>query len=182
MALFKSRFSRKLHMAFGAMLAVTLALAWYFYDSVQWFEYDVERMAIANSVLNDYRSVFVEGNQKLGLIEESIDKGEIRNLPRWHGIDSNLRTTIGRIRQSLAEEAALQSTGRIIDENAVLDELEGMLESIFDRGEAIRASLETQQAGNPRAEAERLSNVSAVTPTPRRFRWRITLPVFYRCS
>jgi signal transduction histidine kinase len=161
MALFKSRFSRKLHMAFGAMLAVTLALAWYFYDSVQWFEYDVERMAIANSVLNDYRSVFVEGNQKLGLIEESIDKGEIRNLPRWHGIDSNLRTTIGRIRQSLAEEAALQSTGRIIDENAVLDELEGMLESIFDRGEAIRASLETQQAGNPRAEAERLSNVSA---------------------
>ena len=34
------------------MLAVTLALAWYFYDSVQWFEYDVERIAIANSVLN----------------------------------------------------------------------------------------------------------------------------------
>ena len=80
MATIKTRFSRKLHVAFGVMLLTTLALAWYFYDSVQWFEYDIERISIANSVLNDYRTVSAQGAQKLSLIEESIDKGEISDL------------------------------------------------------------------------------------------------------
>ena len=98
MAAIKTRFSRKLHLAFGTMLAITLALAWYFYSSVQWFEYDVERITIANSILNNYRTVSALGAQKIGLIEEIADKGEISDLPRWHEFDRKLRTAIGGIR------------------------------------------------------------------------------------
>ena len=156
MAAIKTRFSRKLHIAFGAMLATTLALAWYFYDSVQWFEYDVERITIANSILNDYRTVSAQGAQKFSLIEEIIDKGEISDLPHWHEIDRSLRAAVGGIRQSLAEESALHSIDQNIDDPEVLDELEVLIEKIISSGETIRLALESQQTDNARAESERL--------------------------
>ena len=158
MAAIKTRFSHKLHLAFGAMLAVTLALAWYFYDSVQWFEYDVERIAIVNSILNGYRTVSVQGAQKLSLIEESVDKGEISDLPQWHDIDGSLRTAISGIRQSLAEESALQSVDQNIDNLAVLEELEELIEAIISSGETIKLALEALRIGDARAESERLQS------------------------
>ena len=158
MAAIKTRFSHKLHLAFGAMLAVTLALAWYFYDSVQWFEYDVERIAIVNSILNGYRTVSVQGAQKLSLIEESVDKGEIIDLPQWHDIDGSLRTAISGIRQSLAEESALQSVDQNIDNLAVLEELEELIEAIISSGETIKLALEALRIGDARAESERLQS------------------------
>ena len=158
MAAIKTRFSRKLHLAFGTMLVITLALAWYFYSSVQWFEYDVERITIANSILNDYRTVSALGAQKIGLIEEIADKGEISDLPRWHEFDRKLRTAMGGIRQSLAEESALHSRDQNLDDLAILDELEGLIESIIGSGEFIKLALETQQTGDARSESERLHN------------------------
>jgi len=158
MAAIKTKFSRKLHLAFGTMLVITLALAWYFYDSVQWFEYDVERITIANSVLNDYRTISAQGAQKLSLIEESTDKGEISDLPRWHDIDRNLRAAIHAIRQSLIEENALQSVDQITGDQTDLDELEGLVETLISSGETIRLALETQQIDLARTESERLHN------------------------
>jgi len=156
MTTIKTRFSRKLHLAFGTMLAITLALAWYFYDSVQWFEYDVERITIANSVLNDYRTISALGVQKLSLIEDIADKGEISDLPRWQELDRNLRTAMGGIRQSLAEESALHGGDQNLDDLASFDELEGLVESIIGSGEFIKLALETQQTDYARSESERL--------------------------
>ena len=156
MASIRTRFSRKLHMAFGAMLATTLVLAWYFYDSVQWFEYDVERITIANSVLNGYRTVSALGAQKLSLIQESVDKGEISDLELWRDIDGSLKTAIAGIRQALAEENALQGPDQNIDDLAVLDELEGLIETIIGSGETIRLALETPGGNDALAESERL--------------------------
>ena len=48
MARFATQFTRKLHVAFATMLLITLALAWYFSDTVKWYQYDVERIALAN--------------------------------------------------------------------------------------------------------------------------------------
>ena len=76
------------------MLAITLALSWYFYDSVQWFEYDVERITIANSVLNGHRTLSAETARKLSLIDESVANGTIRDLPRWHENIRLLRRSI----------------------------------------------------------------------------------------
>ena len=44
---FKTQFSRKLHVTFATLLLITLALAWYFNDSVKWYQYDVQRIAMA---------------------------------------------------------------------------------------------------------------------------------------
>ena len=83
MAAMKTRFSRKLHMAFGAMLAITLSLAWYFFDSVQWFEYDVERIALAKSVLNGHKTLAAQTGYKIRLIEESVASGAVEDLQQW---------------------------------------------------------------------------------------------------
>ena len=109
MSLQKTRFSRKLHLAFAAMLAITLALAWYFYDSVQWFEYDVERITIANALLNGHRTLSAQTALKLSLIEESVANGSIRDLPRWHENVRALRESIIDIRHAFADKNALQN-------------------------------------------------------------------------
>jgi len=158
MAAITTRFSRKLHMAFAAMLVITLGLAWYFYDSVKWFEYDVKRITIANSVLNGYRSLSAYANDKLRLIGESTRQGEITDISRWRDLDSNMRITVGNIRQSLLQEHALQGVGHGNEDMASLDELGTIVEQIIRSGETIRQALESGQGAIARAELVNLHN------------------------
>lgn len=154
MVAMKTRFSRKLHVAFGAMLAITLALAWYFYDSVQWFEYDVERITIANSVLNGHRTLSAQTTLKLSMIDESVANGAVSDLPHWHENTRLLRVAIIDIRQGLEEEGALGRIDRETDEMQALNELEILVESIITSGEIIRTALEEQRPGDALAESE----------------------------
>jgi signal transduction histidine kinase len=154
MAARKTSFSRKLHIAFGAMLVITLALAWYFYDSVQWFEYDVERITIANSVLNGHRILSAQTAEKISLIEDSVSNGKVSDLQRWHDNTQVLRTSVIEIRQALAEENELRGS----DEGAIdaLNELESLSELIIAAGESIRVALEEQRAEDALSELELL--------------------------
>lgn len=154
----KTSFSRKLHVAFGAMLVITLALALYFYDSVQWFEYDVERITIANSVLNGHRTLSSRAAQKLTLIEESVANEAIRDLPRWHDNIRVLRTTILDIRHALAKEDELRRNGIEASEIDILNELESLVETIIVSGEVIRTALEENRPADARAEWEQLQS------------------------
>ncbi len=156
MAVMKTRFSRKLHLAFGAMLSVTLALAWYFYDSVHWFEYDIERITIANSVLNGHRTLATQTALKLSLIDESAANGAISDLPRWHENARVMRSSIIAIRQALEDERALRSVGGETDEMEVLNEMEGLVESIIASGEEIRLALADQRPDEAQAAAQSL--------------------------
>ncbi|NOR18879.1 MAG: HAMP domain-containing protein [Xanthomonadales bacterium] len=158
MSAMKTKFSRKLHVAFGAMLAITLALAWYFYDSVQWFEYDVERITIANSVLNAHRTLSAETTRKLSLIDESVASGHIADLPRWHDNIRVIRSSIVAIRQALADENALRRMDRETGEMEVLDEMESFVEIIIISGEVIRKALEEQRLEDARGEMEALKS------------------------
>ena len=101
------RFSRKLHIAFGAMLTITLALAWYFYNSVEWFEHDVERITIANSVLNGHRILSTQTEKKLSLLDESVATGRVSDISQWHDNVRVLRATLAGIRQALDDESTL---------------------------------------------------------------------------
>ena len=149
----KTRFSRKLHVAFGLMLGITLALSLYFYDSVQWFEYDVERITIANSALNGYRTLSAQTERKLSLIDESVANGVIRDLPSWHDNVRIMRSAITSIRQVLADEAVLRRVDRETDEMEVLDEMETLVEAIIGSGEIIRTALEDQRPEDARIES-----------------------------
>ena len=156
MAVKKTSFRRKLHLAFGAMLIITLALAWYFYDSVQWFEYDVERVTIANSVLNGHHILSEQTAQKLSLIEDSVASESIGDLPLWHDNLQILRTTIIDIQYALAEENELRNAGPETGEMETLNEMEGLVEAIIVSGEIIRTALEEQRPEDARAELEQL--------------------------
>jgi len=156
MAGMKTRFSRKLHLAFSAMLVITFALAWYFYDSVTWFEHDVERITIANSVLNGHRLLSTQTTQKLDLIEDSAARGAISDLPHWHENVRILRTAIIDTRQALADESALRGIESAVDELDVLSEMEYQVEAIISSGEIIRIALEEQRPGDALAESENL--------------------------
>ena len=152
----KTSFSRKLHVAFGAMLVITLALALYFYDSVQWFEYDVKRITIANSVLNGHRALSIQTAQKLSLIEESVADEAIGDLPRWAENVQVLRAAIIDVRLALAGQNELNSSGADTDGMEVLNEMESLIEIIIASGETIRTALEEQRPGDARGELEQL--------------------------
>jgi len=158
----KTRFSKKLHVAFGAMLLITLVLAWYFHDSVQWFEYDVERITIANSVLNGHRTLSAQTAQKLSMIDRSVANGAMNDMPRWHDNVRNLRTAIIGIRHALADENALHVVEGETDEMEVLNEIESLVEAIISSGEAIRTALEEQRPEDARAESEALHSSGTV--------------------
>jgi len=158
----KTSFSRKLHLAFGAMLVITLALAWYFYDSVQWFEYDVERITVANSILNGHRALATHTAQKLSLIEDSVADEAIGDLPRWADNVQVLRNAIIDIRLALAEEDEMNSAGVDTDAMEILNEMEGLVEAIIASGETIRTALEEQRPGDARLELEQLGSTGTV--------------------
>jgi len=161
----KTSFSRKLHLAFSAMFIITLALAWYFYDSVQWFEYDVERVTIANSVLNGHRILSAQTAQKLSLIEDSVANQKIGDLSRWHDNSANLRSTIIDIQHALAQENELRRVGsetgdmEALNEVETLNEMESLVETIIASGELIRVALEEQRTDDAMAELERLQSI-----------------------
>jgi len=145
----KTRFSRKLHMAFGAMLAITLALAWYFYDSVQWFEYDVQRIALANSVLNGNRALSAQTELKLKLIRESAAAGAVEENLQWQENISALRVSIEEIRQAYVDGNLLRHAEADSLELADLDEMETLVETIISSGEVIRLALEAPDTEVP---------------------------------
>jgi signal transduction histidine kinase len=152
----KTRFSRKLHMAFAAMLTVTLALAWYFFDSVRWFEHDIERVTVANSVLNGYRTLSAETRHKLRLIDEGVAVGQVKDLPLWHENTRDLRTAIINTRHDLADELALVGTDNGRGEMEVLNEMETLVEAIIASGELVRLALEEGRPMDAAREAGQL--------------------------
>lgn len=162
MTAMKTRFSRKLHMAFGAMLAITLALAWYFYDSVQWFEYDVERIALANSVLNGHRVLSAQTEQKISHIQESVIFGGIANLPQWQENNKILRATISSIRQAYVDGNVLRKAETDTHELEDLEDMENVVETIISAGEAIRLALEASSIELARVESEKLHRQGTV--------------------
>jgi len=162
MAVMKAKFSRKLHAAFGAMLAITLALAWYFYDTVQWFDHDVRRITIANTLLNEHQALSAQAGQKFDLIEEAVNAGAIKDMPRWHENIRLLRSAIIGIRQALVDENSLRGLDVETDELKVLHEMEVLVETIINSGEVVRQALEELRLVDARIEMEGLKSSGKV--------------------
>ncbi len=150
------RFSQKIHVAFAAMLAITLALAWYFYTSVQWFEYDIERITLANTVLNAHRMLAAQTTHKLKLIDESASNGQINDLSRWHDNIRALRTAIATIRNALEDKNKLADANDSGDEFAVLNEMENLVETFIVSGDAVKSALDEHRLADAHSESREL--------------------------
>ena len=154
----KTRFSRKLYMAFGAMLVITLALAWYFYDSVQWFQYDVDRISKANALLNGHRALSAQTEQKLDLMHEIVATGAMADLSLWQDNVLAIRERIKIIRQTHVDGSLLRKAETDSFELDELDELETLVETIISSGEAIRIAQEASNVEAVQAESNDLQN------------------------
>ncbi len=102
MELLKTRFSRKLHVAFAFLQFIILELAWYFYDSMKWYEHDVQRIAMANDVLQGYQEVSILTFRELNALGEMVVRGDADKISdRGLGAET-LRQAISRLRQVFA--------------------------------------------------------------------------------
>jgi len=156
MATKKTRFSRKLHIALAAMLAITLGLAWFFYDSVQWFEYDVERIALANTVLNSHRQLAAETEQKIRLIEVSVAAGQVTDFPHWQENIRSLGSSLADSRQAHKSASALRGTEPDESRAEILTELKIVIEAIIDAGQTIYLALQAGDLDKAQLELQKL--------------------------
>ncbi len=132
------RFARKLHAAFAAMLLLILALAWYFYDSVEWYEHDIQRIALGNQVLQNYQLLAAHTLQSISATEAATVANH--DPQSWRNQAESLRTLVAAIRSDIRAEAGFREPG-VADDSAdrlqQLDDIEQVLEQIFEARQAV---------------------------------------------
>ena len=137
MASVQTQFSRKLHIAFGLLLLITLALAWYFFASVRWYRYDLERIARASEVLQAYQDLQSLTQVKLHAMGEAVVRGggSVGGAPK-----ESLRAAIARVREGIEAEIAFVEKGNEELELDALAEIERTVEDILKAADAIDAA------------------------------------------
>jgi len=156
MAVLRTRFSAKLHVAFATLLLITLVLAWYFNDSVRWYEHDIQRIAMANEVLQGYQRLSVLTFRELSELGDRVDRGVVQEAQEEALRDQGLRTAISRIRQGIATEVALgQSPGDRQELEALVD-IERVVEDIIRTSAAINLALAEGRRADAEQELSRL--------------------------
>lgn len=136
-----TRFARKLHVAFATVLLITLALAWYFFDTVKWYEHDVRQIAVANEILQGYQMLANETLYLLNGLGQSVSTGDPVAPQEGAAAAEPLRQIMDDIRQHIIAEAAL--TGPV-DSTAKLKrlaEIERVVEQIIEAQESISGAL-----------------------------------------
>lgn len=99
------RFVRKLHVAFGAMLLVTLALAWYFNDTVKWYEHDVQQISLSNQILQNYQSLARHHWRLLRRMDQALGDSPVDAEVEWAFEVAAIEQSIEALRRDLASEA-----------------------------------------------------------------------------
>jgi signal transduction histidine kinase len=138
---FISKFRRKLHVAFAMLLMITLGLAWYFNDSVRWYQYDVQRIVMANNVLQGYQEVSNLTLQELNALGSSVLRGDSSELADGPSRAANLREAISRVRQGIAAEVAIDQNAAEAEELESLVEIERVVEEIIRSSALISQAL-----------------------------------------
>jgi signal transduction histidine kinase len=161
MALSKTRFSRELHVAFAALLLITLGLAWYFYDSVKWYEHDVQRIALANDVLQNYQQVSILTFRELNALGERVMHGEALEAISIERRSSALEAAISRVRQAIAAEAVFDKSSAASQELYSLVDIERVIEDMLSSSTMINQALIEGRQDDANAELSRLRSSGA---------------------
>jgi two-component system OmpR family sensor kinase len=152
----RTRFSRKLHVAFSAMLLITLALAWYFLDSVKWYEYDVQRIALANQILEAYEEVSNLTFRELNALGEKLVRGSGDSAADREATVNLLRNAVTHVRQGIAAELAFDQDASDVQKLEALEEIERVVEEVIRAGGVIHEALGAGRASDAATELDRL--------------------------
>jgi len=145
-------FTRKLQLSFAIMVAITLGVAWYFYDSAQWFSSDTQDLANAAALLSDYQQVATNTYRALHAVESAVAQGAGTVVTDLDAAAGSSREAFSRIRAEDPEEAA-----------PTLDELESATQDVFRSLLLVDAALERSQADLVEQEMARLFSEGAVS-------------------
>jgi signal transduction histidine kinase len=152
----RTRFSRKLHAAFATLSLVTLGLAWYFHDSVNWYRHDVQRISMANDVLQAYQQLSVLTFRELNDLGERVGSQRASDTGLAADRGPILRNAISRIRQGIAAELAFARQPGESEELEALVDIERVVEEIIRSGAAIDQALAENRRTDASDELSRL--------------------------
>jgi len=152
----KTGFSRKLHLAFATLLATTLGLAWYFYDSVTWYERDVQRIALANDVLQKYQQVANLTLAEINRIYESVATRSVPPQATLKETERTLREALADVRKGIVAEVALNASEQEIRELEALEDVEILVEEVLRTGETVSDLLAAGDATGAESQMQRL--------------------------
>lgn len=157
-------FTRKLHAAFAVMLAATLAIAWYFYDSARWFSTDTREITNAASRLVDYEDIARYTWQALQDMESAVRLEQRDAAPAAIAASEEVRAAFARLRMLEASASASASASAPASSPAVsLDELEFAVDDIFRSLMIIGSALDAGQDGVVTEELARLDASGAAS-------------------
>lgn len=143
----KTQFIRKLHVAFGILLLITVSIAWYFFDSVRSYRSDLSVIARSNDTLHSYQSLAeLTWRQLRAMAIVPIPETPSPTvMPTGRALE--LRQAISAVRSSLDAEAAFDQSGRNAEKREGLRDLEATVEDIIRAG--IELDLARSRANNP---------------------------------
>ena len=156
MARFTKQFNDKLHLVFATLLLITLALAWHFYNSVQSYEYDAQRIAMADSALQGYLDVSRLTNQQLNALEDSVVSGDTGDVADWQSRSTTLREAVSRVREGFAGGGVFDQKAAKGEELESLVEIERVVEEIIGASALINQALAEGRTGDASDELSRL--------------------------
>ncbi|MEM1412274.1 MAG: HAMP domain-containing sensor histidine kinase [Pseudomonadota bacterium] len=140
------------------MLLVTLAIAWYFYDSARWFKADTQQVTQAAERLADYEDIARNSWQALHDVQSALRPAQTERSADAMEAADRVRAAFAHLR--LLDETAPDSG----PEPAVkLEELESVTEVLLDAVVVIHSSLEVGQLELAREELVRLDTSGSVS-------------------
>jgi signal transduction histidine kinase len=153
---FTKQFNDKLYVVFATLLLITLALAWYFFDSVRSYEYDAQRITMANNVLQGYLEVSKLTYQQLSALEDSVMGGDASDVTDWQSRSTTLREAVSRVREGFAGGVAFdQKAGEGKDPEPIV-EIERVVEEIIGASALINQALVEGRADDASDELNKL--------------------------
>lgn len=155
---FKLQFVRKFHLAFAILMLATLAISWFYSESVKWYQHDVQRITLANEVLQDYQELSNLIFRKMGALSDGVLRGDSSKLAELGGGAAALQGTILTLRQGIAKEAAFGGSGEKGEGLEQLLEIEQLVDELIRTSEPIEQALKDGRIEDARHQLEMFRN------------------------
>ena len=155
---FKLQFIREFHLALAMLLLATLAIAWFYNDSIKRYKHDLQQITLANKVLQSYQQLSNLTFRELAVLSDSVLLGDSNELSEQGPGASALREAISNVRRGIAEQVALRGSDDEAGEPEQAVEIENLVEEIIRSRELIGQALKEGRTGDARNELGRLRN------------------------
>jgi signal transduction histidine kinase len=153
---FSTRFASKLNVAFGVMLLMILALAWYFSNSVELHEQDIKRISRSNQILQNYHLLASQTWRLLNDLNVEVTVPDQFDPLEWQLEAGVLRQTIEALRNDISNEANHPGGNGVVGGLERLAELERVIDQIIASQATIAQALDNGLPDDAAADLRRL--------------------------